>query len=229
MTNKEQNHKNSNKYPVPIIGVCGGIGSGKSFISKLLGDMNCAVSCSDDEVGIILNRPEVADTIQNWWGAGVIDKIGKIDKKAVAGIVFADKQQRIKLETLIHPMVSELRDKTWYQKLKENENIQAFVLDAPLLFESGLDQICDYVIFVQVSRENRLQRVYTSRGWNKKDLELRENSQWPLDTKQQRSDYIVENNGDNDIDHLKMKLKNILNHILNDHSQNKNSTPDLRS
>jgi dephospho-CoA kinase len=70
------------------------------------------------------------------------------------------------------------------------------VIDAPLLFEVGLDDLCDAIIFVDTPRDLRLQRLRASRGWDEAELARREESQLPLDAKRSRADYVVRNDGD---------------------------------
>ena len=68
----------------PIIGIAGGIGSGKSFIARLFGDEGCLVLSADDQVRTVYADPAVRDTLEQWWGPGVINSDGQVDRRAVA-------------------------------------------------------------------------------------------------------------------------------------------------
>jgi len=206
------------------IGLCGGIGSGKSLVADMLRQRGCFVTDADHEVRLLLNEPEVVEQLRQWWGDGVVqtdptDGRERVDRRAVAEIVFADPKQRWRLEVYIHPIVEARRRNSWAQAMSQpgSESIPAFVIDAPLLFEAGIDSECDAVIFVEADAETRLDRVKKSRGWDEKELKEREKSQWALDTKRQRSDYVVGNNGN--VETLKHDIESVLDRILADHSK----------
>ncbi len=89
------------------------------------------------------------------------------------------------------------------------------MIDAPLLFEAGLDRECDAVIFVDTDRDRRVARLTGSRGWNEAELTKREKSQLSLDDKRARADYFVINNGD--LDELSEQVRRILNELTQPH------------
>jgi dephospho-CoA kinase len=128
-----------------------------------------------------------------WWGPKVLDGEGEIDRAAVAHVVFADPEQRKRLEELTHPWI-ETKRKAMFEHAPLGT--PALVIDAPLLFEAGLDSICDEVVFVDTPRDIRLARVQETRGWNASEMAKRELSQLPLDEKQRRADHVVSNSGD---------------------------------
>ncbi|MFW5653099.1 MAG: dephospho-CoA kinase, partial [Planctomycetota bacterium] len=190
----------------PIIGVAGGIGSGKSAVARQLATEGCIVSNADDEVRTLLRRPDVRDELVNWWGDRILDPDGAIDRRAVADIVFNNDAERKRLEAYLHPRVSEQRRTRWEAieagkadtadaetPADGSTSVVAFVIDAPLLFEAGLDHECDAVIFVHADREVRLTRVRENRGWDSAELDRREQAQWPLDLKRERADHTIVN------------------------------------
>ena len=179
----------------PIIGITGGIGSGKSFVASVLGEMGCHVIDSDAHVREAYKDPEVRRTLEEWWGSAVLLPEGKVDRALIAAKVFADPAERLRLEKLIHPLVGQAREREM-AVVAQDPKVLAFVWDAPLLFEAGLDKVCDAVIFVDAPLEARLQRVKQTRGWGPLELGKREISQWPLDKKRDLSDYIVTNAAD---------------------------------
>ncbi len=197
-------------HGAPVIGIAGGIGSGKSEVARLLGTMGCVVSHSDDDVREVLARPEVRDTLAQWWGRGVLTASGEVDRRAVARLVFGDEAQRRRLEDLVHPLVEEKRMRSWQDAAAEG-SVAAFVIDAPLLFEAGLDRQCDAVIFVDAPEAVRLERVRASRGWDAAELQRREKNQWPLETKRERADHLIINDGD--VADLQRRVRSILDEI----------------
>jgi len=179
----------------PIIGIAGGIGSGKSFVASLFAEAGCHVIDSDAQVRAAYNDPQVRQTIESWWGPKVRRPDGSVDRAWIAEKVFADPAERQKLENLLHPQISAARV-VEMEKVAHDQKVLAFVWDAPLLFEAGLRQLCDVVVFVDSPLETRLKRVGETRGWGPQELATRENSQWPLDKKHKLSDYTVTNAAD---------------------------------
>lgn len=176
-----------------VIGVVGGIGSGKSTVAGMLGELGCVVIDSDAEARRALQRPEVIAELVGWWGPSVLDAKGQIDRKAVARIVFADAGQRSRLEGLIHPLIAQSRA-VQIEEARRAGRVGA-VIDAPLLYEAGLERECDAVVFVECPFEDRLARVRASRGWDEPELRQREKAQVPLEEKRRRADYLVVNTG----------------------------------
>jgi dephospho-CoA kinase len=179
----------------PIIGIVGGIGSGKSTVARAFADLGCLVIDSDALVTDVYNNPQVQDQLRQWWGDAVIASNGQIDRSEIARRIFADDQQRNKLEHLLHPLVEERRRQIMAQAAN-NAQIKAYVWDTPLLFESSLNQQCDAIVFVDAPRPVRLSRVRQNRGWNDAQLAQREKLQWPLDKKREISDYVIDNTAD---------------------------------
>src|SRR5688572_9492270 len=93
----------------PIIGLVGGIGSGKSFVARLFGELGCLVVDSDAQVTQAYRDPKVGETIRGWWGDQVLHPDGTVNRSAIAGRVFADPEQKRRLEGLLHPMVHAAR------------------------------------------------------------------------------------------------------------------------
>jgi len=195
----------------PVIGLAGGIGSGKSEVSRALAEAGCVVTHSDDDVREVLRRKEVRETLVGWWGRSVVGADGEIDRGAVARIVFSDEDSRRRLEALVHPLVEVQRKKMWEEAARRGP-VAAFVIDAPLLFEAGLDRKCDAVIFVESDESTRLARVKAGRGWDAAELARREKNQWPLETKRERSDYVIVNN--EDVAALRRRIRLTLDEIL---------------
>src|SRR5262249_18926182 len=160
---------------------------GKSTVARILADLGCVVVNSDEAGRAALRDPKIKQSLTEWWGAGILDQAGEIDRSKVAHIVFNDPAQRRRLEQLTHPWIEHRRRE---QFSAASPGTPALVIDAPLLFEAGLDRLCDAVIFVDAPRESRMTRVEAARGWKASELAKREDSQMPLDQKRLRADYV---------------------------------------
>jgi dephospho-CoA kinase len=179
----------------PVIGITGGIGSGKSTVAKMFGDLGCLVVSSDEQVAEAYRDPAVIQELRLWWGDEIVDAQGRRDRRRMAAIVFRDPGQRRRLEALLHPKVAALREKRM-KEVADNPQVPAIIWDTPLLFEAGLSTQCDAIVFVEAPLSQRLKRVQEARGWDEAELGHRENSQWPLDKKREISDYTIDNTAD---------------------------------
>lgn len=177
----------------PVIGLAGGVGAGKSAAAGCLGRLGCVVIDSDARAKALLDTPAVRDRLVRWWGDRVVRHDWRIDREVVADIVFSDAAERRRLEGLIHPMLEEAREATIREAIEAGA--AGVVIDAPLLFEAGLDARCDAVIFVEAPRQSRLARVSRSRGWDEAELDRRESAQTALEIKRERAHYVLTNTG----------------------------------
>ncbi|GJM19027.1 MAG: hypothetical protein DHS20C14_12400 [Phycisphaeraceae bacterium] len=192
---------NGTARPRPVvIGIVGGVGSGKSTVARAFERLGCMVSDSDREAAAVLTREDVKHQLVEWWGPDVLTTDGGVDRSAVAMIVFADDAERRRLEGLVHPLLHETRRALIARAGRLGA--PGVVIDAPLLFEAGVDRECDAVVFVETPRQARLERVRAARGWDETELDRREKAQLPLERKRERSDYVVINAGHaEEIDH----------------------------
>lgn len=189
--------KKTLSHPKPIIGIAGGIGSGKSFVANVFRELGCGVIDADAQSREAIDTSEVKLAIRENFGDDVFSSDGAVNRKALAQQVFTDPKKRKILENIIHPVIASQR-LAQTTRMMNDSTIQAVVWDAPLLFEVGLDQECDAVVFVDAPLETRLRRVQ-KRGWTAQELEKREKSQIPLDKKRELADYIVNNGDDSEI------------------------------
>ena len=195
----------------PVIGIVGGIGSGKSFIASLFAEMGCLVIDSDALVRAAYQDDRIRQVIRDWWGDAVFTAGGEINRSAVGQKVFADPAERQRLEGLIHPEVDEAR-KWLMSAAANNPQVVAFVWDTPLLLEKGLDRECDALVFVDAPETQRLERVRHTRGWDEAELLRRQKLQWPLDKKRRISDHAVANTAD--ADYARGQVRDVLSRIL---------------
>ncbi|MCG3137742.1 MAG: Dephospho-CoA kinase [Phycisphaerae bacterium] len=180
---------------VPVVGLAGGIASGKSCVADYLGELGAAVIDADRINHEVLAEPAVRDRIKQWWGADTYSEDGQCNRAKLAEIVFRHPDQIRRLEELTHPRVEDRR-RTVQAELLAQPTTTVVVLNIPLLFEVGADRDCQVIIFVDCSQEMRIARARATRGWDAAELMRRENLQWPLEWKRTRADYIVENHAD---------------------------------
>lgn len=179
----------------PIIGLTGAIGSGKSAVASILREQGCVVADSDALAKQALLQPEIRDALVRWWGPGVLNPAtGEIQRSAIASIVFADPEQRRRLEALTHPWI-EARRKEQFAAAPPFPQTPALVIDAPLLIEAGIHTNCDAVVFVDADPATRLERLKSTRNWDAAEVARRESAQLPLDEKRRLADHVVVNNG----------------------------------
>ncbi|MAE65523.1 MAG: dephospho-CoA kinase [Phycisphaeraceae bacterium] len=175
----------------PVIGLVGGIGSGKSLVADQLRRLGCGIVDADQLGRDAIAAPDVRAQIEAWWPQVRADG-GGIDRAALARVVFGDKAELRRLEDLVHPCVRAARQ-VLHESFGRDPDVRAIVEDCPLLMEVGLDSECDVIIFVHASRPIRLARLKAKRGWSEEDLARREKNQLPLDKKAGRADYKVDN------------------------------------
>jgi dephospho-CoA kinase len=178
-----------------VLGLVGGVSSGKSLVAESFRELGALVLDGDKAGHDVLTEPAVIQQLRDWWGDGILNADGSVNRQAVARIVFAPNgaaDLRL-LEGISHPRI-ETRFRREITAARQTGNVRAVVLDAALLFDGGWDKLCDVVIFVSVPREIRLARA-KSRGWSDADLIAREARQLPLDEKRFKSSYVIDNSG----------------------------------
>lgn len=207
-----------------VIGLTGSIGAGKSSVARILADLGCIVSDSDQLARAAFEDPKIHNEIVRWWGGAIETSTGSIDRRQVASIVFAPptaslevriaaERERTRLEALVHPWIHARRKSQFAAASVAGASPAiACVIDAPLLLESHLQGECDAILFVDAPFETRLERVSTRSGWSRDDLERRESAQMPLDQKRKFADHVLINDGD--MQSLRAQVARLLSHIL---------------
>ena len=172
-----------------IIGLTGGIASGKSTVSKYLAEKGFKVYDADKIAKNISEEKYVQEEIIATFGDKILDKNGNVDRKKLKEIVFENKDKLEKLNGIIHPKVID-----FYKKLKEKNTDEMIIFDVPLLFESGLDKICDKILVVISDYEVQLDRIVER---DKIDRELASKiikSQLSNEERIKKADVVIENN-----------------------------------
>lgn len=182
-----------------VIGLAGGVASGKSLVARCFEHFGATVLDADRVGHEVLREPEVIAAIVLQWGESVVIN-GEIDRSALARIVFdsnqGDTSQLKRLEQITHPRIGQKIRQKLAELKSESETkgskIPAVVLDAPVMFKSGWDQLCDKIVFVEAEISLRRQRAL-ERGWSLDELARREAYQTPINEKRQRSTDIIQN------------------------------------
>jgi len=177
-----------------LIGLVGGIASGKSLVAEQLQALGGVLLDADRAGHDVLRDKEVIEALHKRWGDGIIALDGSLSRSVIAKIVFSagNLEEKRYLESVTHPRIAARLQEQIAQQSAAGAKL--FIVDAALLFEAGWDKLCDQIIFVSCPREIRLARA-RSRGWSESDFLAREASQLPLDEKRSRSGHLIDNSG----------------------------------
>ena len=163
------------KQRVKVIGIAGGIASGKSTAAKMLVSLGADIIDADKICHRLINTKDIVQKITDRWGDHLKNEHGKIERHKLGKIVFADKKELTALNKIIHPNGIN-RIKSRIANLKDEATTKAIVLDAALLVESNLIDICDIMLFVNTKKSTCKTRVQESRKWPLDEITKRENS-----------------------------------------------------
>ena len=189
------------------VGLTGGIGSGKSEVSKFFHKWGAFILDADKEAKKIIDKNEKAQQeIIKEFGSDVINIDNKIDKQKLARVAFQDEFHQLNLNSIIHPYVFKKIDET-FDKIKLDNKHKIFVVDAALIYESGADTHMDYVIVVTSLLRYRTERVMSRQNITRDDFMKRVSLQWSDGDKEHLADFIIQNNSD--LKNLEKESKNI--------------------
>jgi dephospho-CoA kinase len=180
------------KQRIKVIGITGGIASGKSTIAGMLESLGADLIDADKICHELINTKEIALKITKRWGNHLQDNSGKIKRDVLAAIVFSDEKEISALNSIIHPVAIK-QIKSEISKLHSDVATEAIVLDAALLVESSLVDICDIVLFANTEKDRCKTRVQNTRKWPLDEIEKREKFQGLLPQKREISDVIIHN------------------------------------
>jgi len=178
-----------------VVGIAGGVASGKSFVSEQLEILGARILDADRVAHEVLLETDVKNSIRRRWGDSVFDNQGEVNRKEVAKIVFSKSPQGAEdlkyLEGLTHPRIGQ-RLRKQMDEFASDKKTKVVVLDAAVMFKAGWDRFCDKIIFVDAPRDVRLARA-KSRGWSEMNFVAREAAQETLDVKKNHADFVVDN------------------------------------
>jgi dephospho-CoA kinase len=188
-----------------LIGLTGGIASGKSESAKYFEELG--VFCIDaDAVAKELackNKP-VLQEITNVFGDNILSLEGTLNRKKLADIIFSDVSFKLKVEEIFHGRIISRINEIISKEIEEKKII---IVNAPLLFETGLDKVCDKIVTVEIPYDIQVERLAHRDGLNDDEIKKRIISQMPMEEKIKLSDFVVDNSGSKRS--LKKKIENI--------------------
>ena len=171
-----------------IIGLTGGIGSGKTTIANHFMEANIPVYIADDEARKIMQSEEIAGAIRKTFGDSIFDD-AILNRQKLSQIVFNDPEKLKLLNAIIHPAVK----KHFQDWVLNHKNAPFVIYEAAILFESGSYKNCDLIITVTAPQETRIQRVIQRDKTTRELVLKRINAQWNDEQRIAKSDFIVEN------------------------------------
>lgn len=173
-----------------LVGIVGRVGSGKSTVASILAENYGFIHIDVDKIGHTALEYEKKRLIDAF-GPSILSKDGHIDRQALGKVVFTEPGKLLLLNSIVHP-----RMKTAITELAANNKGQCMVIDAALLFEIGLDELCDFIITVEAPDEQILTRVTVYRGWDATRAMNVLKAQEYMKCLEEKTDFLIFNNGD---------------------------------
>lgn len=171
-----------------IIGLTGGIGSGKTTIASHFMAAGIPVYIADDEAREIMQSEEIVEEIRKTFGSEIFEN-DILNREKLAQIVFNNPEKLKLLNAIIHPAVKK-HFRNWIVKHK---NLPFIIYEAAILFESGSYRDCDKIITVTAPMESRIQRVIKRDNTTREQVLKRINAQWADNQRTAKSDFVIEN------------------------------------
>lgn len=182
-----------------VVGLVGGIASGKSQVAAMFTALGAAVIDADRLGHDVLQRPLVARQLSQQLGPSILDDRGSINRSELGKLVFgpsAESTARLKkLEAVVHPQIHAEAVRQLKQLQERIPPPAAIVIDAPLLLEADWAPLCDLILFVDTPIDIRRARA-AQRGWDAEQFNQREQSQWSLDSKRRAATHIIDGTAD---------------------------------
>lgn len=181
---------------MPLIGLTGGIATGKSAATRLLAQRG-AVSFSADEAAraVLVRNGPALQLIAQEFGSEMLTPLGDLDRARLGRTVFADGEARHRLEKILHPLIRSLLRTQIEAAQRDLGPDTVIVVEIPLLYEGGLETWFDQVIVVTAPEALQIDRLRLRNGLDAAEAGRRIAAQWPLEQKVARADHLLVNNG----------------------------------
>ena len=190
-----------------IIGLTGGIGSGKTMVAEYFKSLGIPVYIADKEARHLMTSDNIINALSNEFGKEILEN-GILNREKLAQLVFNNTKKLKKLNSIVHPEVKKHFD-NWVEKHK---NYPFIVKEAAILFESGSYKYCDTIITVTAPLETRLQRVVKRDKTDRESVLKRIENQWTDEQRIAKSNYVIHNlsveSTKKQVDEILKKLKN---------------------
>jgi dephospho-CoA kinase len=189
-----------------VIGLTGGIGTGKSEVARVLAGLG-AVVINADQVGHQAYTPgsEIWREVVSAFGSDILQPSGEIDRKKLGAIVFSDAQQLARLNCIMHPRMARMVGDR-IEQLRV-EGVPVVVVEAALLFEAGWDSLVEEVWVTDSPPEAVVHRIQTRNGLRESEIKKRIDSQMPAAERRARAAVVVDNRGS--VDELEQAVKSL--------------------
>ncbi len=177
-----------------ILGLTGGIASGKSFVADCFFECGAILVSADDLAREVVNpgSPTLAKLVDAF-GMQILTNGGSLNREVLGRIVFADPSARRKLEAITHPAIAHLAECRLADLKKSPHDL--IVYEAPLLFEAGAESRVDEVLVVVIDAAEQMRRLLQRDGLTAEEARQRLAAQWPQADKVQKADYVIDNSG----------------------------------
>ena len=176
-----------------VIGLTGGIASGKSTASAYLRELGAAIVDADAISRASTRRGGAAFEAVCAAFGDILGADGEIDRRKLGGIVFADEDARCKLNSIVHPAV--MAESRAQIENARASGVKVCILDVPLLFETGMEKLCDETWLIYVPREEQIRRMAERDGLDAAAAAARIDSQMPLEEKLKRANVAIDSSG----------------------------------
>lgn len=186
-----------------IVGLTGGIASGKSTVSNLFRKYGIEIVDADKVAKEVSEKKESIEKISNIFGKDILDSDGKIVREKLREKAFKNRELLQELNKIIHPQVMEY----FKRKKEENSKDEILIFDIPLLYEAKMEYLCDKIIVVGVDVQKQIRRVVARDGSSEELVKKIIFNQMPLDEKIKKADIVIMNDGT--LDELEAKVMKI--------------------
>ena len=177
------------------VGLTGGIGSGKSTASKFFEKLGAFILDADKEAKNLLEKNEIVQhEVISEFGTDIINATGKVDKNKLARVAFQDVDHQRRLNSVVHPYIYDLIDKT-FDKVLSDGKYAVFIIEAAMIYESGYDIHLDYIIVITAQLKNRMERALARKTLTREEILKRIEFQWPEEEKVGMADFVIHNDG----------------------------------
>ena len=192
-----------------IVGLTGGIVSGKSTVARMFKQLGADTIDADNIARIIVQPGKKAwKNIVHYFGKEILKDNQEINRKELARIVFADKEKLEKLNNITHPeIMAIIKNKIEEMRSKGCVNATISIIEVPLLFEAGMEYMMDRIIVVYLNREEQIKRLHIRNNLTQEEAINRIDSQMSLEKKLKKADYVIDNSAS--LSHTRIQVKQI--------------------
>ncbi|MCX7760254.1 MAG: dephospho-CoA kinase [Hydrogenothermaceae bacterium] len=195
-----------------IIGLTGGIGTGKSTVEEIFKKLGCYVIDADKVVHSLYKDEIIKKKIKDLFTDEVFDEYGEIDRKKLAQIVFKDISKRKILESLIHPQVNRFIE-NWIEEISKKDPDAIVIVSVPLMIETGSYKKYDKIILVYATKDLQIKRLL-KKGYTQEEAISRIDAQMDIDEKLKYADYVIYNTST--LEDLEREVKDVFEKIKSD-------------